>query len=124
MSDFYTGLQATASRLLTQFGKPMTLRIQSGSAYDPATQTNVPAYTDYPVSGLVLNYGKERSGSVSESGTLVQTNDRKLLISVSSAPIPTIGALVVDGGDVYTVENIKALSPAGVNLLFELQGRK
>ena len=124
MSDFYTGLQATASRLLTPFGKPMTLRIQSGATYDPATQTNVPAYTDYPVNGLVLNYGKERSGSVSESGTLVQTNDRKLLISVSSAPIPTIGALVVDGGDVYTVENIKALSPAGVNLLFELQGRK
>lgn len=124
MSDFYNGLQSTATRLLAQFGKPMTLRIQTGSAYDPATQTNVPAYADYPVSGLVLNYGRERSGAVSESGTLVQTNDRKLLLSVSDAPIPSIGALVVDGADIYTVENVKALSPAGINLLFELQGRK
>ena len=124
MSDFYSGLQSTASRLLTQFGKPMTLRIQTGSVYDPVTQTNVPAYTDYPVSGLVLNYGRERSGAVSENGTLVQTNDRKLLLSVSDAPIPSIGALVVDGADIYTVENVKALSPAGINLLFELQGRK
>lgn len=124
MSAFYTGLQSTATRLLTQFGKPMTLRIQTGSAYDPVTQTNVPTYADYAVTGLVLNYGREQSGSVSENGTLVQTNDRKLLLSVSTAPLPTIGALVVDGADTYTVENVKALSPAGINLLFELQGRK
>jgi hypothetical protein len=120
MSDFYTGLQATASRLLTQFGKPMTLRIQSGATYDPVTQTNVPAYTDYPVSGLVLNY----SGRTNESGTYVQTDDKKLLVSVSEAPEPTTGAQVIDGANVYTVQAVKALSPAGVNLLFELQGRK
>ena len=124
MSDFYNGLKSTASRLLIQFGKPMTLRIQTGSVYDPVTQTNVPAYADYPVSGLVPNYGRERSGAVSENGALVQTNDRKLLLSVSDAPIPSIGALVVDGADIYTVENVKALSPAGINLLFELRGRK
>lgn len=124
MSAFYNGLQSTATRLLAQFGKPMTLRIQSSSTYDPVTQTNVPSYTDYAVKGLVLNYGREKSGAVSENGTLVQTNDRKLLLSVSNAPIPSIGALVVDGADTYTVENVKALSPAGINLLFELQGRK
>ena len=120
MSDFYTGLQATASRLLTQFGKPMTLRVQTGAAFDPATQTNVPAYTEYPVSGLVLNY----SGRTNESGTYVQTDDKKLLVSVSDAPEPTTGAQVIDGTDVYTVQTVKALSPAGINLLFELQGRK
>lgn len=124
MSAFYNGLQQTASRLIKQFGKPMTLRIESGSVYDPVSQTNAPAYTDYAVDGLVLNYGKERSGSVNEQGTLVQTDDRKLLLSVANAPIPTVGALVADGGDVYTVQNVKALSPAGINLLFELQGRK
>jgi hypothetical protein len=124
MSDFYTGLQATASRLLVQFGKPMTLRINTGSLYDPVAQTNAPTYTDYPVSGLVLNYGKESSGISNESGTFVQTADKKLLISVANAPEPTTGALVVDGADVYTIQNVKSLSPAGINLLFELQGRK
>ena len=120
MSDFYAGLQATASRLLEQFGKPMTLRIQSGSAYDPVTQTNVPAYTEYTVSGLVLNY----KGRTNEAGAYVQTDDKKLLLSVAAAPEPTIGAQVVDGADVYTVQAVKSLSPAGINLLFELQGRK
>lgn len=120
MSDFYNGLQSTATRLLTKFGKPMTLRIQSGSAYDPVTQTNVPAYTPYPVTGLVLNY----KGRMNESGTYVQTDDKKLLLSVSDAPEPTTGAQVIDGADVYTVQMVKSLSPAGINLLFELQGRK
>jgi hypothetical protein len=120
MSDFYTGLQATASRLLVQFGKPMTLRINTGSVYDPVAQTNAPTYTDYPVSGLVLNY----AGRTSEAGTYVQTDDKKLLLSVAAAPEPSIGAQVVDGADVYTVQAIKSLSPAGINLLFELQGRK
>lgn len=120
MSDFYNRLQATTTRLLTQFGKPMTLRIQAGSAYDPVTQTNVPAYQNYAVKGLVLNY----SGRTNESGTYVQTDDKKLLLSVSNAPEPTTGAQVIYGADVYTVQAVKALSPAGINLLFELQGRK
>lgn len=120
MSDFYDGLQSTATRLLTQFGKPMTLRIQTGSTYDPATQTNAPAYTDYSVNGLVLDY----KGRTNEAGTYVQTDDKKLLLSVSTAPVPTTGAQVVDGSTVYVVQSVKALSPAGTNLLFELQGRR
>jgi hypothetical protein len=120
VSAFYSGLQSTATRLLNQFGKAMTLRIQTGSAYDPVTQTNVPAYADYAVKGLVLNY----TGRTNESGTYVQTDDKKLLLSVSDAPEPTTGAQVVDGSDIYTVQAVKSLSPAGINLLFELQGRK
>lgn len=120
MSDFYTGLQSTATRLLAKYGKPMVLDIQTGSAYDPVTQTNTPTYEPYPVKGLVLSY----KGRTNEAGTYVQTDDKKLLLSVSNAPEPTTGAQVIDGADVYTMQAVKALSPAGVNLLFELQGRK
>lgn len=116
----YAEIQRGATEAISDAGKPMTLRIQSGSVYDPVTQTNVPAYTPYPVTGLVLNY----KGRMNESGTYVQTDDKKLLLSVSNAPEPTTGAQVVDGSDVYTVQMVKSLSPAGINLLFELQGRK
>lgn len=118
--SFYGDLQSTATELLKEFGKPLTLRIQTGAAYDPATQTNVPAYTDYAVSGLVLNY----KGVTNEAGTYVQTTDRRILVSVSTAPEPTTGAQVVDGSTVYVVQAVKSLSPAGTNLLFELQGRR
>lgn len=118
--SFYGGLQSTATRLLTKFGKPMTLRIQTGSAYDPNTQTNVPTYQDYSVNGILLDY----TGRTNEAGTYVQTDDKRILVSVSTAPEPTTGAQVVDGSTVYVVQAVKALSPAGTNLLFELQGRR
>lgn len=118
--SFYGDLQSTATELLAEFGKPLTLRIQTGAAYDPAAQTNVPEYTDYAVSGLVLNY----KGRTNEAGTYVQTDDKRILVSVSTAPEPTTGAQVVDGSTVYVVQAVKALSPAGTNLLFELQGRR
>ena len=120
MSDFYSGLQSTATRLLTQFGKPLTLRIQTGSAYDPNTQTNVPTYADHVVSGVIGNY----QGRVTESGTLVQTDDKKILVSVGTAPEPTAGAQIIDGATVYVVQTVKALNPAGTPLLYELQGRR
>ena len=118
--SFYGDLQSTAAELLAEFGKPLTLRIQAGATYDPATQTNVPTYQDYSVSGLVLNY----KGVTNEAGTYVQTTDRRILVSVSTAPEPTTGAQVVDGSTVYVVQAVKSLSPAGTNLLFELQGRR
>lgn len=120
MSDFYSGLQSTATRLLAQFGKPLTLRIQAGAAYDPGTQTNVPTYADHAVSGVIGNY----KGRVTESGTLVQTDDKKILVSVGAAPEPTAGAQIIDGATVYVVQTVKALNPAGTPLLYELQGRK
>lgn len=118
--SFYGDLQSTATELLAEFGKPLTLRIQTGAAYDPATQTNVPAYTDYAVSGIVLNYG----GVTTEAGTYVQTADKRILVSVSTAPEPTTGAQVVDGSTVYVVQTVKSLNPAGTPLLYELQGRR
>ena len=120
MSDFYSGLQSTATRLLAQFGKPLTLRIQTGAAYDPDTQTNVPTYADHSVSGVIGNY----KGRVTESGTLVQTDDKKILVSVGTAPEPTAGAQIIDGATVYVVQTVKGLNPAGTPLLYELQGRK
>ena len=119
MTGFYEGLQSTASDLLTKFGKPLTLRIQTGASFDPATQTNTPVFASFAVSGLVLDY----KGRTNEGGTFVQTDDKRLLVSVSTAPIPTTGAQIVDGSTVYVVQSVRALSPAGINLLFELQGR-
>lgn len=120
MADFYADLATTAARLLKQFGKPATLRVESGSSFDPATQINTPLYADTPVSLLVGNY----AGRMTEDGTLVQTDDKKLIVSVKGAAEPGIGSLVVDGAVTYTVQSVKALNPAGTALLYTLQGRK
>lgn len=116
----YASIQAGAAEAIRDTGKPLTLRVQTGATYDPDTQTNVPTYSDHAVHGLILNY----KGRVTESGTLVQTDDKKILVSVGTAPEPTAGAQIIDGATVYVVQTVKALNPAGTALLYELQGRK
>ena len=116
----YAAIQSGATEAIRDSGKPLTLRIQTGVAYDPDTQTNVPTYADHAVSGVIGNY----QGRVTESGTLVQTDDKKILVSVGTAPEPTAGAQIIDGATVYVVQTVKALNPAGVALIYELQGRK
>ena len=72
----YAAIQAGATEAIRDAGKPLTLRVQTGATYDPDTQTNVPTYSDHAVHGLILNY----KGRVTESGTLVQTDDKKILV--------------------------------------------
>ena len=80
----------------------------------------MPVYTDYMVHGLIGNY----QGRVTEAGTLVQTDDKKVLVSVGASPEPTAGAQIIDGATTYVVQSVKALNPAGTALIYELQGRR
>jgi hypothetical protein len=118
--SFYSELSATALRILADKGDPGTLQVQSGATYDPATQTNVPAYTTYPVSVYVGNY----SGRINEAGTLVQTSDRKLIVSGQGVVLePAMSCIVTVGGVSYASQNIKPVGGQGVNVVFIIQGR-
>ena len=120
MSDFYSGLQSTALALLAGKGDSGTLSVLTGSVYDPLAQTNVPSYVDYPVSVFVGNY----AGRVNEGGTLVQTNDRKLIVSGAGVALdPQTSARITAGGVTYTIENIQPVGGQGVNVIFVMQGR-
>jgi hypothetical protein len=85
---FYSGLADTSARLLKQLGKKLTIKTQTGSDYNPNTQTNTPTYKNYEVDGVVLNY----SGRLNESGTLVQTDDKKIIVSASTIGKDSVSA--------------------------------
>lgn len=116
----FTNAQATALTLLTKYGEPATLRVESGSTFDPVTQTNVPGFADYPVRVYVGNY----SGRLNEDGQLVQTNDRKLLVSGAGVTLePGMSARVVVSGTNYASQNIKPIGGQGVQAIYVIQGR-
>jgi hypothetical protein len=118
--SFYSDLSPSILKLLIEKGESGTIKVQSGATYDPATQTNVPAYTTYPVSVYVGNY----SGRVNESGTLVQTSDRKLIVSGQGVALePAMSCIVTVGGVSYASQNIKPVGGQGVNVVFIIQGR-
>jgi hypothetical protein len=112
--------QSTALGLLTKFGEAATLRVASGSAFDPATQTNAPTYTDYPVRVYVGNY----AGITNETGERIQTSDKKLIVSGAGVTLePGMGGRVVVGATSYNAQTIMAIGGQGTQAIYIIQGR-
>jgi hypothetical protein len=112
----YTATAATASRLLQRFGAAATLKRVSGTAYDPATGTNDPTYTDLPTTAAVFAYDQKYI-----DGTLIRQGDQRAYCSPAVAP--TQGDRLAGGGATVEVVAVKPVSPAGVPVLYEAQLR-
>lgn len=59
------------------------------------------------------------------NGTLIQSGDRKLMISSltdtgAALTLPKVGDLATVGAQVYTVKNVDRLAPAGVVVMYTL----
>lgn len=104
-SDFYTKMAATALRLLTKFGKTVTLVRVTGDSYDPITGAAVDG-TDAPVTttGLIKPYPDKMI-----DGTRILSGDRELVLSNEQEPLPT--DKVVVGGENWAIVDIKTVKP-------------
>lgn len=115
----YLPLKATARRLLKGFGQLMTITRNISGVYDPTTgavTNTVETYTDY---GVILPYG---DGSSSVADSIIQQGDQQVFIQISIEPKATDKITI--NGTIYNIVAVKALEPAAVNVLYELQIRK
>jgi len=112
----YPATAATATRLLERFGAAATLKRQSGTAYDPATGTSTQTYTSYATTAAVFDYAQKYI-----DGTLVKQGDQ--LAYCAPAVTPEQGDRFTWNGVDYSVIAVKAVSPAGVPVLYEVQIR-
>jgi hypothetical protein len=125
MTFDYTKPAATALKLLTKFGRSVTLRKQTAGAYDPATSGATVTNTDYTGTGALFDFNERILGTQFENGTSVQMGDKYLLLASSGitvAPVPN--DLLIFGSDTWTVLNVKTIAPAGTAVLYELHLRK
>jgi hypothetical protein len=97
----------------------MTLYKDIAVTYDPATGTNTSTVSNYTDIGVILPFG---DGVSSSQDSLIQQNDQQVFIQLSVAPVPTDRLLV--GSVTYEVISVKAIEPAGINVLYEIQVRK
>ena len=117
MSAFdYANTAATAQRLLARFGAAATLKRISGSAYDPATGTTVPTYTDHATTAAVFAYPQKYV-----DGTLIRQGDQ--LAYCDPSVVPVAGDTFTWQGVTLTIISVKPTSPAGVPVLYEAQVR-
>ncbi len=117
----YAQKATAAHRLLAKFGMTMTLTRPSSSepTYDSATGVATPvAPLTYTVTGVKFEYSaRERDGS------LIQTGDQRVYLSTTGAVLPLPGDTLTIGS-VFRVVRTGAISPAGVDVLYDLQVRK
>lgn len=118
---------ATAARAAAQIkakGQPITItRAQSGNGeFDPSTSAYVPvtplAFTGYAVAS---NYSQNLV-----DGTLIQQGDKLFTVAASGLGcVPMASDSLTDvAGDVWSIVSVGIMSPAGVALLYKVQGRK
>ena len=117
--SFYLDLQATASRLITQFGAVASISRTSDGAYNPITGAVVTVTTSQSVMAVVFEYPAHMI-----TGTLIRTGDRKALISAARTTAPIPGDDLTWQGIAYKVVHALTLGPSGVAVLYQLQVRK
>ena len=118
MSAFYTGLAATALRLLTKFGTTVTITRTTGQSIDPVTGVVTPGTTaNLSTTGLLKKYPDDLM-----DGTRIMTGDRSLILSNEVEPLLTDNPVI--GGESWSVVSIETVKPTSVALVYFVQVRK
>ena len=113
--SFYSDLAATASQLISEFGAAASLKTITQGTYDNATSTAGTTETTVAIK-LVVFPG---AGYRYLDGSQVQEGDQYGFVSASVNP-PKVGDTITWMGAPLGVIKVSVLSPAGVNLLYEV----
>ena len=113
MAFDYGNSVTTATRLISTYGRTMTLRTttETGDPWDP-TQTS----SDTDIIGVAVDY---RSSEI--DGDMVQTTDKRFLLT--STVTPTLQDKIVDNSTEYSIVNIREIKPGDTVVLYDVQVR-
>jgi hypothetical protein len=114
LSFDYTGLQSTATRLISRFGRDFTLRTldKSGVSYNP-----VIVNSDVTIKGV---FTKFKASEI--DGTLVESGDK--MIIVDSSVIPNVEQRIVDGSSEYSIVDVDEIKPGEIGMIYKIQARR
>lgn len=115
----YVRLAATAQRLITKAGIPITLGRKSAGDYNPAEgEVLDPAVKS--AAGVAM---RDQFRLAETDGERIRTGDVSLYVSISGvAPAP--GDSITMLGESWLVVDCKPLQPGAIVLLYEVQARK
>jgi len=118
MSDFYTNIAATASRLIAEYGKPITIKRTTAGAYNAITGVTTAGTTaTFTPQGIFQTIKSELI-----DGTLIQRGDKMFIIDNSFSPLMS-DKVTISSQD-WDIVNIREVEPAGTALVTFVQVRK
>ena len=122
MNAFYDRTAATALRLITQFGQPVTISKTEPGEYDPETGGDSPGATiEQTAQGILLDF----TGQEFQNNSLIKQGDKKLKIAAQGLEwVPDLlNKVIIQGRTWSIVPPLKEVNPAGTPILYEIQVR-
>lgn len=115
VAPLYKRLEATAKRLLAQYGKDCAIvrEERRGPEWAP-----VVTQTEYPVKLVETGYSL-----TNRNETLVQAGDKVGIISTAAAVAPRLHDPIRIDGEMYRLIDLQPLNPGGLTLLFQFTAR-
>lgn len=113
----YSGLKATAERLIERFGQSATLTSYSegGDAWNPTLTPSNAA-----VQVAVFDY---RNREI--DGELILQGDKLVYLSTAGlTAVPAISSTITIGGVKHSIIDVMPLSPGGTAVMYKLQVRR
>lgn len=126
MSVDYTIDRAEADAMLEEFGQAVTLTHRAAGAYDPATGTAAITETTQAASAVIFDFAP---GLRKMAGENIAAGDRQCYLSAlksdgTALTRPSVNDTLTDAnGLALTIVAVSELSPAGVDILYELTVR-
>ena len=94
--------------------------VEANPAYDAALGTLEKIEKSYTVEAVFDSFETDRV-----DGTIIQKEDRKILVKPVTTFTPKIGDTITDGDNVlYEIMDVETVKAYGVAFLWELQARK
>jgi len=117
--SFYSGLSATAAKLLLKYGQSVVLKHESGGTIDPATGVVTVPATENTATG----YGvASRYKNAEVDGTLIRASDQRLVLEKVST-VPQAGWRAQVSGKEYKVMDVMPVSPGNEDVIYICQLR-
>lgn len=126
----YDKLASTALRLLTKYGRSVTLRqlAVGEGGYDSATgEVTMPDSVDTTRNALVLDQPgtqiSQRFGNNNQLNSLVQQGEKWLYMDANGVAPALQDKVIIDEVE-YTIQDVQETGPGGIPVLYMLMIRK
>jgi hypothetical protein len=117
-------LKATqAQKLLSKYGQTIVLRVATTGAYNENTLDANVTYADESRKAALFDFDRINFGETFEGTTMILKGDRRCLMDATGTRPKLTDKIVVEGEE-FPIHDIKRLSPAGVDVLYDILLRK
>ena len=112
--SLYTNMAATAKRLLTKFGRAVTITTYTTGTYNTATGAATSSSIDTATIGAVFSYKDSLI-----DGALIKRGDKYMLCPIAAL----VGDRVTIGTVIYSVIDVKEINPGGTPVMYKFNIR-